>query len=258
MTDNHAALLTVDDVAKSYGARKALDRVSLTISEGEFVALLGPNGAGKSTLFQLLSGLFVADGGAISICGHDIRRAPVKALARIGIVFQQATLDLDLSVERNLMFHARLHGLGGADARRRVAAELDAQGLAERRRDRVRDLSGGNRRKVELARAMVHEPRVLLMDEATVGLDPGSRATLLDQVHGLCAARGVGVLWASHLVDEAERADRVVLLHQGRVRAEGTPAELVAGAGVDNLGQAFAQLTEGGGRRPPENSNPNR
>ncbi|MCB1906543.1 MAG: ATP-binding cassette domain-containing protein [Rhodocyclaceae bacterium] len=258
MTDTHDALLTVVDAAKSYGSRKALDGVSLAISEGEFVALLGPNGAGKSTLFQLLSGLFVADGGDITICGHDIRRAPVMALARIGIVFQQATLDLDLSVERNLMFHARLHGLGGADARRRVAAELAAQGLADRRRDRVRDLSGGNRRKVELARAMVHEPRVLLMDEATVGLDPGSRAALLDQVHGLCAARGVGVLWASHLVDEAEGADRVVVLHRGRVRAEGTPAELVASAGTDSLARAFAELTEGGGRGASDNSDGNR
>ena len=256
MTESNAALLTVDNVAKSYGARKALDGVSLAISEGEFVALLGPNGAGKSTLFQLLSGLFVADGGHITICGHDIRRSPVKALARIGIVFQQATLDLDLSVERNLMFHARLHGLGGSLARRRVGEELEAQGLVDRRGDRVRDLSGGNRRKVELARAMVHEPRVLLMDEATVGLDPGSRATLLAQVHGLCATRGVGVLWASHLVDEAERADRVVLLHQGRVRAEGAPAELIATVGVDSLAGAFAQLTEGGGRATPDNPNP--
>jgi len=240
-------LLLVEDAIKSYGSRKALDGVSLSIGAGEFVALLGPNGAGKSTLFQLLSGLFVADGGRISVCGHDIRRAPVKALAGIGIVFQQATLDLDLSVERNLIFHARLHGLGGADARRRIARELELQGLTDRRSDRVRDLSGGNRRKVELARAMLHEPRVLLMDEATVGLDPGSRATLLEQVHGLCASRGVGVLWASHLVDEAEGADRIVLLHKGKVRAEGTPAELVAGAGVGNLADAFAQLTEGYG-----------
>jgi len=238
-------LLHVEDVAKSYGPRKALDGVSISVGAGEFVALLGPNGAGKSTLFQLLSGLFVADGGRISICGHDIRKAPVKALARIGIVFQQPTLDLDLSVERNLMFHARLHGLGGADARQRIERELATQGLTERRKDRVRDLSGGNRRKVELARAMVHEPSVLLMDEATVGLDPGSRATLLAQVHGLCERRGVGVLWTSHLVDEAEAADRIVLLHQGKVRAEGTPASLVASVGAESLAQAFARLTEG-------------
>lgn len=248
-------LLQVAKVEKSYGARKALGGVSLEITSGEFVALLGPNGAGKTTLFQLLSGLFVADAGSISICGHDIRKAPIKALARIGIVFQQATLDLDLSVERNLMFHARLHGLGGGRARERTAFELAAQGLTERRRDRVRDLSGGNRRKVELARAMVHEPRVLLMDEATVGLDPGSREALLKQVHALCADRGVAVLWASHLVDEAEGADRIVLLHQGLVRAVGTPAELVSQAGAASLAEAFAKLTAGAPGGPPAASN---
>ncbi|MCB1890140.1 MAG: ATP-binding cassette domain-containing protein [Rhodocyclaceae bacterium] len=251
MTDTRpVVLLQVDAVAKSYGARKALDGVSIAVGAGEFVALLGPNGAGKSTLFQLLSGLFVADGGRIEICGHDIRRSPVRALAHIGIVFQQPTLDLDLSVERNLMFHARLHGIGSGEARRRIERELTTQGLLERRKDRVRDLSGGNRRKVELARAMVHEPRVLLMDEATVGLDPGSRATLLAQVHGLCESRGVGVLWTSHLVDEAEAADRIVLLHQGKVRAEGTPAALVASAGAETLAGAFAQLTEGAAKAP--------
>ena len=211
--------------------------------EGEFVALLGPNGAGKSTLFQLLSGLFVADAGAIRICGHDIRKSPVAALARIGIVFQQATLDLDLTVERNLMFHARLHGLAGASARERIDRELEVQGLTERRADKVRDLSGGNRRKVELARALLHEPRILLMDEATVGLDPGSRATLLRQVHALCEQRGVGVLWASHLVDEAEGAQRIVLLHHGRVLVDGPPAALLDEAQCASVGEAFAKMT---------------
>lgn len=243
-------LLEVSGVEKSYGQRKALAGVSLAIAAGEFVALLGPNGAGKSTLFQLLSGLFIADAGSIRICGHDIRRAPVRALAKIGIVFQQATLDLDLSVERNLMFHARLHGLGGIEARHRIDRELEAQGLTERRGDRVRALSGGNRRKVELARAMVHDPSVLLMDEATVGLDPGSRAALLAQVHALCSDRGVGVLWASHLVDEAVDAARVVLLHKGLVRAEGPPDALTAAAGCRTLAEAFSHFTAGAGAEP--------
>ena len=247
-----AALLAVSQLEKSYGSRKALAGVSLAIGAGEFVALLGPNGAGKTTLFQLLSGLFVADAGSVKIAGETLRSSPARALAQLGIVFQQPTLDLDLSVEKNLLFSARLHGLGGSTARDRIAAELAAQGLGERRRDRVRDLSGGNRRKVELARALVHSPRVLLMDEATVGLDPGSRQQLLTQVRTLCGTRGVAVLWATHLVDEAEDADRVVLLHRGHVLADCPPAALIAQAGATDLGSAFAALTDGAGALQPE------
>ena len=240
------ARLVVSGVSKSYGPRKALAGVSLQVAAGEFVALLGPNGAGKSTLFQLLSGLFVADTGNIEVCGHALRRYPISALARLGIVFQQATLDLDLSVERNLRFHASLHGLGGHLAAQRIAAELATQGLTERRHDKVRDLSGGNRRKVELARALVHQPDVLLMDEATVGLDPASRRQLLDQVRALCRERGLAVLWASHLVDEAADADRIVVLHRGHVIASETPAELLARSGHSDLATAFLELTGDG------------
>ncbi len=237
-------LLQVEAVRKSYGAREALKGVSLAVAPGEFVALLGPNGAGKTTLFQLLTGLFNADAGVVRVCGHDMRREPVRALGRIGVVFQQMTLDLDLSVEANLVFHARLHGLGGRAARERIADALRRVGLTERAGDRVRELSGGNRRKVELARALIHSPSVLLMDEATVGLDPASRRQLLTEVLGL-RERGVAVLWASHLVDEAEAADRVVVLHKGMILAEGTPQALVAQAGTGSLAEAFLQLTGG-------------
>lgn len=237
--------LQVDDVRKSYGPREALKGVSLAVAPGEFVALLGPNGAGKSTLFQLLTGLFNADGGVVRVCGHDMRREPVRALGRIGVVFQQMTLDLDLSVEANLVFHARLHGIGGREARLRIADALQRLGLAERARDRVRELSGGNRRKVELARALVHRPSVLLMDEATVGLDPASRRQLLEEVLAL-REQGVGILWASHLVDEAEVADRVIVLHKGKILAEGTPQTLVAASATATLAEAFLQMTGGG------------
>ena len=243
--DSADVRLAIRAVSKSYGARKVLADVSLQVAAGEFVALLGPNGAGKSTLFQLLSGLFVADAGEIEVCGHTLRRYPVSALARLGIVFQQATLDLDLSVERNLRFHANLHGLGGRLAEQRISAELATQGLSERRHDKVRDLSGGNRRKVELARALVHQPDVLLMDEATVGLDPASRRQLLDQVRTLCRERGLAVLWASHLVDEAADADRIVVLHRGQVIASDTPAGLLAQTGNTDLASAFLELTAG-------------
>ena len=241
MTQN--TLLNVEQVSKSYGRRKALDQVSLRVELGEFVALLGPNGAGKTTLFQLLSGLFVADAGTIRVQGHDICHDPVPALADIGIVFQQPTLDLDLSVAANLRFHALLHGMDGIASR--IKQELDRLGLSERAADSARSLSGGNRRKVELARALVHQPAVLLMDEATVGLDPASRRQLLDYVLELRSRRKVGVLWATHLVDEAEAADRVVVMHLGKVLQEGTPEQLLAEAGAASLAEAFLALTGG-------------
>jgi ABC-2 type transport system ATP-binding protein len=242
MTEACAVLLEARGVRKAYGARPALKGVDLAVHAGEFVALLGPNGAGKSTLFQLLTGLFDADAGELRVCGEDMRRTPVRALGRIGVVFQQMTLDLDLSVEANLVFHARLHGIGGAESRARIADVLARVGLAERRADRVRELSGGNRRKVELARALLHRPAVLLMDEATVGLDPASRRHLLDEVLALRAA-GVGVLWATHLVDEAEAADRVLVLHRGELLAAGPPAGLTAAAQCASLSEAFLKLT---------------
>jgi len=238
-----AKILEVQDASKSYGALKALDAVSLSVGEGEFVALLGPNGAGKTTLFQLLSGLFVADAGRILVDGFDIGRDPVAVLARLGVVFQQATLDLDLGVYANLRFHARLHGIGGEGATDRIGAELDRIGLTEQTDGVCRKLSGGNRRKVELARALLHAPRLLLMDEATVGLDPRSRRALLDYVHDLCRERGLGVLWATHLVDEAEEADRVLVLHRGQLMTEGTPAQLVADIGEPSLADAFLNIT---------------
>lgn len=237
-----APALSVDAVSKYYGNLKALDELSLTVARGEFVALLGPNGAGKSTLFQLLTGLFVPDEGRIEVVGHDMRNDARAALAKLGVVFQQATLDLDLSVIANLRFHARLHGMGRV-AGQRIADELERIGQAERGKDPARALSGGNRRKIELARALLHEPALLLMDEPTVGLDPGSRELLLNYVHQLCRDRGMGVLWATHLVDEAERAHRVIVLHKGKRIAVDTPRALCDQTGTSTLGEAFLALT---------------
>ena len=238
-----APALLLDNVVKTYGAIRAVDGVSFSAAPGEFIALLGPNGAGKTTLFQLLSGLFVPDAGRIEIMGQNMLRDPVPALAMLGIVFQQPTLDLELTVTGNLLFHAGLHGIPRAVAKQRIAAELARLGLAERAHDKTSQLSGGNRRRVELARALLHDPRVLLMDEATVGLDPASRSDLLKLLLSMRTERSVAVLWATHLCDEVTGADRVIVLHRGKVLADTTPAEFIAKAGVSTVEQAFLAMT---------------
>jgi len=244
--DGAAPALLLDNVVKTYGSIRAVDGVSLKAHPGEFIALLGPNGAGKTTLFQLLSGLFAADSGRIEVMGHDMARDPVPALAGLGIVFQQPTLDLELSVIGNLMFHAGLHGIPRSEAEARIARELERLGLAERAHDKTAQLSGGNRRRVELARALLHEPRLLLMDEATVGLDPQSRGDLIRLMLAMRAERSVAVLWATHLCDEVGDADRVIVMHRGKVLADTTPAELVAAAGAASVEEAFLAMTGSG------------
>jgi len=241
--DKATAALLLENVVKTYGPIRAVDGVSLEVHAGEFIALLGPNGAGKTTLFQLLSGLFAADSGRIEVMGHDMSRDPVPALARLGIVFQQPTLDLELSVTANLLFHAGLHGIPRAAAEQRIVKELARLGLAERARDKAAQLSGGNRRRVELARALLHDPRLLLMDEPTVGLDPQSRSDLLKLMLAMRAERGVAVLWATHLCDEVPDADRVVVMHCGKVLADTTPAQLVAAVGAASVEDAFLAMT---------------
>ena len=236
--------LFLDNVVKTYGPIRALDGVSFSAFAGEFIALLGPNGAGKTTLFQLLSGLFVPDSGRIEVMGHDMLRDPVPALAKLGIVFQQPTLDLELSVTANLLFHAGLHGIPRAVARARIAAALARAGLGDRAHERAAQLSGGNRRRVELVRALIHEPRVLLMDEPTIGLDPARRSELRQLMLKMRAERAVAVLWATHLCDEVADADRVIVLHHGKILADATPAELVARANASGIEQAFLAMTE--------------
>ena len=222
--------LHADNLHKSYGSKPALKGVSVSLKGGEMIALLGPNGAGKSTLLQLLTGLFTPDQGTITVLGHDMRQQPARALAGLGVVFQQSALDLDLTVMANLLFHTDLHGIPRQTARERIAAQLAAIGLQDQAKAVVRSLSGGTRRKVELVRALLHRPRLLLMDEATVGLDPASRQQLLDTVRGLCRDQGLAVLWATHLIEEVKTADRLLLLHQGTVRFDGAIGAFMAAA----------------------------
>jgi len=236
--------LEIAGLSHSYGARKALDDVSLTVAPGQFVVLLGLNGAGKSTLFSLVTRLFAARVGRISIFGRDLAKAPGEALRRIGVVFQARTLDLDLSVEQNMIYHAALHGIGPADARRRAETMLQRVGLAERARDKARVLSGGQMRRVEIARALLHGPRLLLLDEPTVGLDVAARAEILAQVRALVAEEKIGVLWTTHLMDEVETDDRVVILHKGRAIASGVASDIIARSGARDMAGAFSALTD--------------
>jgi ABC-2 type transport system ATP-binding protein len=237
-------LLRTTGLTKRYGKHKALDDLGFSLAAGSFNVLLGPNGAGKSTLFQVLTGLFAADAGEVEIAGHSLRQAPAKALRHIGVVFQQIALDLDLSVRRNLLFQADLHGLPGALAAARIEAGCARMGLAGELGRKVRELSGGNRRKVELVRANLHHPAVLLMDEASVGLDPKSRQDLLAALHNDVRERGVCVLWATHLVQEATGAERVLVLHKGRLRADGSPADVTRALGQTTLEAGFIASTQ--------------
>jgi ABC-2 type transport system ATP-binding protein len=236
-------MLRAEGVVKRYGARAALGGVSISLHAGQWVALLGPNGAGKSTLFAVLTGLFAADAGQVEIAGHSLQREPSRALRELGVVYQQTALDLDLSVERNLRFHAALHGMPKALAQERIEAGLLTHGLTADRGRAVRELSGGNRRKVELVRALLHEPALLLMDEPTVGLDPRSRRDLITAIQAEVARRPCAVLWATHLVEEAESAHRVLVLHKGQLLADGTPAEVAQALGGGPLEQAFLRAT---------------
>jgi ABC-2 type transport system ATP-binding protein len=235
--------LSISAVSHSYGARRALIDVDFTVAPASFTALLGLNGAGKSTLFSLVTRLFAIQAGGIRIFGHDIGQSPGEALRLMGVVFQPRTLDLDLSVMQNLLYHAALHGIGRRDARLRSEEVLSRIGLADRAGSKVRDLSGGQMRRLEIARALLHRPRLLLLDEATVGLDVKARADILGHVRHLITEQGIGVLWATHLFDEIIPSDNLVILHQGRVLARGEVARVLEEAGARDVNSAFMRLT---------------
>ena len=238
-----ADALTVEGVSHRFGDFKALDDVSLTVPVGSFTVLLGLNGAGKSTLFSLVTRLYDNTSGHINILGHDVRREPTAALQRLGVVFQARTLDADLSLLENLTYHASLHGLGRGEGRKRANAALELVGLADRGREKVRHLSGGQARRVEIARCMLHRPAMLLLDEPTVGLDIGSRESVVQIVRELVESHGLGVLWATHLIDEIKPSDSIVVLHKGKVLYTGDVPGLKAHAGSETVAEAFRKLT---------------
>lgn len=239
--------LSVNGVSFSYAGKKALDHVSFTILPGECTLLLGPNGAGKSTLFSLITRLYDSRDGGIELCGFDIKQQTRKALACLGIVFQQTTLDLDLTIMQNLHYHTALHGMGGKLVQQRIQQELERLDLFDRRFEKVRNLNGGHRRRVEIARALLHKPSVLLLDEPTVGLDVPSRKTIVDYVHQLAKQEQLAVLWASHLIDEIHDDDHLIVLHQGKVKANGTVEQVLQTTQTSQITEAFYQLTQGEG-----------
>lgn len=243
MNQHSAIALAVEDVSYSYGTTRALDRVSLEVRRGRCCFLLGPNGAGKSTLFSLITRLYESPEGRIRIGGFNLRKNPDRALSGLGVVFQQPTLDLDLTVLQNLRYHAALHGLGRREADLRIQQELERQAMYERRRERVRRLNGGHRRRVEIARALLHRPGCLLLDEPTVGLDVPSREAIVTYIHELCAEKNVAVLWATHLIDEVGADDDLVILHRGVVGARGTMREVLAEIDAPDVAEVFRRLT---------------
>jgi ABC-2 type transport system ATP-binding protein len=235
--------LSIDRVSHAYGARRALMDVSFNVAPASFTALLGLNGAGKSTLFSLITRLFGIQAGHIGIFGHDIGSHPGEALRLLGVVFQPRTLDLDLSLTQNLLYHAALHGISRREAAARSAELLGRIGLSDRAGSKVRDLSGGQMRRLEIARALLHRPRLLLLDEPTVGLDVKARADIISHVRQLVTEQGIGVLWATHLFDEITAGDDLVVLHQGKVLAQGPVARVLSEAGAQDVNSAFMRLT---------------
>jgi ABC-2 type transport system ATP-binding protein len=235
-----APALEVSGVSHAFGKAAALKDVTLVVPRGSFVALLGVNGAGKTTLFSLVTRLYDNVSGVIRVAGHDLRRAPGQALARLGVVFQTRALDADLTVTQNLAYHAALHGIDRATARTRIGEVLAMVDLSDRAGIRVSALSGGQQRRAEIARALINRPDLLLLDEATTGLDVKSRREVLALVRGLVAGGRVSALWATHVLDEIAPDDLVCVLHHGSVLTCAVARDIAGDAG---LTQAFLSLT---------------
>ncbi|WP_299178963.1 ABC transporter ATP-binding protein [uncultured Neptuniibacter sp.] len=235
--------ISVDSISFRYGPRQALQDISFTLNRGGFHGLLGPNGAGKSTLFSLITRLNALQQGDIRIDDASIRRQPASLMRRIGVVFQQSTLDLDLTVAQNLLYHASLHGISSRDARQRIDTELQRMEMSDRAHDKVRALNGGHRRRVEIARALLHRPEILLLDEPTVGLDPQTRRSLNHHVRKLCEEENLTVLWATHLMEEINEDDSIILLHKGCLLVDDRAATLLSLSGQNTISDAFHHLT---------------
>jgi ABC-2 type transport system ATP-binding protein len=223
----------VEDVRYTYGDRQALGGVSFSVARGEMFALLGPNGGGKTTLFKVLSTLMPPTSGAVRLLGHDLSREPGLVRLRLGVVFQHPSLDRKLTVLENLRHHGHLYGLTRAHLQRRTRALLARLGLTERANDLVETLSGGLQRRAELAKGLLHEPDILVLDEPNTGLDPAARRDFMNYLQHLRQQDGVTILLTTHFMEDAERCDRVGILHEGKLVALGAPDTLKQSIGGD-------------------------
>ncbi len=219
-------ILTVEDLRKSYGPVEAVKGVSFSVEEGSLFSFLGPNGAGKSTTISMLSTALAPDGGKAAICGHALGREDDKIRRSLGVVFQGSVLDPLLTVEENLTCRASLYGLDGKKAKAAARDAMEKTGLTDLAARRYGRLSGGQRRRVDIARALVISPRLLILDEPTTGLDPQTRQNIWELIEGLRKDTGMTVFLTTHYMEEAARSQNVVILDGGRIAAEGTPAEL--------------------------------
>lgn len=224
--------VVADELRFAYPERVALDGVSFRIEAGSLFGFLGPNGGGKTTLFRILATLLPPGGGGVRILGDDVRTRAAAVRRRLGVVFQSPSLDLELTVRENLVHQGRLYGLTGRTLAERIDDGLERLGLSERSSEVARTLSGGLRRRAEIAKSLLHRPEVLLLDEPSTGLDPGARRDLWRTLDELRRG-GMTVLLTTHFIEEAERCDRLLLLDRGRVVAEGSPAELESEIGGD-------------------------
>ena len=240
--------LSTSELSHRYGDRLALDRISLTVAPREIFGLLGPNGGGKTTLFRILSTLVRPTSGSASILGLDLFRETVALRRRLGVVFQAPSLDKKLRVRENLAHQGRLYGLSGATLRERIDDLLLEFNLKERAHDLVETLSGGLQRRVEIAKSLLHRPAFLLLDEPSTGLDPGARIDLWQTLYRLRDQQDVTVLLTTHLMEEAERCDRVAIIDEGKIVARGTPATLRAEIGGEVISVKAKDATSLGER----------
>jgi ABC-2 type transport system ATP-binding protein len=229
------AAISVRGLVKRYDELEAVSGVDLDVTRGETFGFLGPNGAGKSTTIKMLCTLVRPTAGRALVAGRDVVAQRLEVRRQIGLVFQDTTLDLYLTAEENLRFHAELYGVPRARIGERLDDVLEVTGLADRRGSLVLTFSGGMKRRLEIARGLVHAPRVLFLDEPTVGLDPQTRASIWEYIDGLKRREAITIFLTTHYMDEAEHCDRIAIIDQGRLKVLGTPDELKAGVGTDRI-----------------------
>jgi ABC-2 type transport system ATP-binding protein len=235
MIDARPAAVEVVGLEKRYGEVEAVRGVDFRVEPGETFGFLGPNGAGKSTTINILCTLARPTAGSARVAGHDVRTERDEVRRSIGLVFQDPTLDIDLTAEQNLRFHGELYGVPKALLDRRIDDLLGLVGLSERRGSVVETFSGGMKRRLEIARGLLHSPRVLFLDEPTIGLDPQSRASVWEYVRTLKESEDITVFLTTHYMDEAENCDRIAIMSQGRIVALDTPDALKAAVGKDRV-----------------------